>query len=70
MLHREILPACSNCGLRVITNANNEVTAPVSLSSDSDESVTIHAGSAAATTVSGNDENHSPSPKGARREEK
>lgn len=70
MLHLKEFPACSNCEVRIITNANIEVTAPVSLSSDSDESVTIHADSAVTTTNNVNDENHSPSPKGPRREEK
>lgn len=57
-------------GVRIGANANIEMTAPASLTSDSDESVTIHADSGVAAIGNVNDENHSPSPKGSRREEK
>jgi len=70
MLHLEEYPAFSNCGVRIVPNAKIEVAAPLSLTSDSDESVTIRADSAIAVTSNGNDENHSPSPKGSRREGK
>ncbi|KAG6277904.1 hypothetical protein E4U48_000830 [Claviceps purpurea] len=54
----------------IVANANTEVTAPVSLASDSDESSTMHADSAAVTTSNSNDEKHSPSAKGSQHEEK
>ncbi|CCE28098.1 related to single-stranded DNA-binding protein MSSP-1 [Claviceps purpurea 20.1] len=55
---------------RIVANANTEVTAPVSLASDSDESSTMHADSAVVTTSNSNDEKHSPSAKGSQHEEK
>ncbi|KAK2596757.1 hypothetical protein QQS21_006152 [Conoideocrella luteorostrata] len=55
----------------VVTNAIADVTAPGSMSSGSDESVTIHADSTTAVAdADGNKENQSPSPKGIRRDEK
>ncbi|KAG5984797.1 hypothetical protein E4U55_003162 [Claviceps digitariae] len=63
-------PGTRHALTEIVTNPNSEVTAPVSLPSDSDESVTIHADSAVTATSNGNNDKHSPSPKGSRREEK
>lgn len=70
MLHVEEPSAVSNCGVRIVANANTEVTAPVSLASDGDESSTMHADSAVVTTSNSNDEKRSPSAKGPQHEDK